>query len=1529
MEDRSYLKKGTVIRTEDGQAFRILRPASGGGTALTYYGEELLAENADSYGQPDRSRNRVQEPVSVYLKELYPKEGGYFRQENGTVKGEDSFSGQAELRILEREFLREQRVGNRILKEGVSGIYPVTKIVRDQATGNLYGVSYFCPPSMSLGAFTEEGCQLSLAGKIRTILELCHVVKGLHKRGGFCHRDISPGNVLLLGAFSGETETIGRVRFPGMAEICERNPQVGLIDFACAGKIGSLEDEEDMEDMALWVTDGFGAPERFDRGSCEAAADVYSVTACLWYFITGKAPFDGGSREIILPCLRRHRPVCLGGEFMLSGEKLQRKLPESVLLRLAQVLERGLEEKEYRYGSIEMLERKLSEVLALIEGEAVSEEELHTAAWEQYCRVRSEGRLGYSIDSVLLPGAGKQERKDREKQASRTLVQTMLQSADSFFVIGEGGGGKTSSMLALLDTLQARHTSVIPVYLELNRFPADGGGLFLERYLAGLFNGTPGALADPEDPAVPAFSRRLFRKPADGVPAYLAVLDGLNEMVFSDSRARGKFLETVTCYLSEAQNLRLILTGRKDEKRIRAKKLTRLYVEELPDETVKKALAHSGNRSPEESAFCRNRQAFWKVLHIPFFLSVYRSLSNRTEVGNAGELLKRYFFERVESISGAGDYGEQKLSEEKYRDKYYTDGLTMQAVRRFLLQTALPELGFFIEERGRFFLRKQEALLVLERTLQDAVKADRAGAGLRRFLGLGNDFSVLAECIRKEGLETCLEILTEQLGILVENSSDTLSFLHQHYRDYFAAEAAVNRLTAITLLPPESAADLFHRCFDRQLLEEPVLRFAGEILGISGETPVFDGICWERGINENPVMERLLRLLKRSSRFFQQLCSLRRDCEGKFGSWNFGEKNLFGMYMACCEGTGTGGRPDLSGLDLSDMDLSAAGIERAFFSRQFPGVSEIESRRRGLYADLTDTKLGFGERLLLPEDPMIGQVVCHPSEPVILLNRETPGGVWYLEEWNQEENTKRMYGMCSPFSGFGYSISGNYIWKEDLEESGELQVIERETGRFSSTVWKEETVLFAGPLLGERLGLVLLDDKNRLSAVSLPLQEAADGRFQAEWRTIGPGFMPETDVSDLRFEMADEIHVLAGNQREIWCLDGDGCRRIFALDEEEREQGSFLFAPARDGNEVYVFLRGKEGTGRCICLSLETGEKTEERFLSDGDGGGLLYVPEWLDRRAEESFLPDKETGWSGSMEAAGRQVLIAYDSGEKGTLALWSFDKKTVRQSYQWLDEAEEKIKKISLGETVAAVYKQNCDDGPLGSEYSLRVISTLDSEVYAEWGRSRKTDRFMGKSARTSFFAAGLSRAGGQKWLTVMDPVLHMAVFMEMTGSRSFRLGGVCFPEPCPEPVMAVYTDWESRLLYTFDGTCVQAFSADTGKEDGEKRQLFADARSEKHSLYQKRMAALFRHQTEILKAAFTEDGEKIRMQIFYPGRREDDGQAEEIWEWELESGSFRRTQEEKLEMGVWDVPGAYFSADMVYQSLGWKGFTADCSE
>lgn len=47
-----------------------------------------------------------------------------------------------------------------------------------------------------------------------------------------------------------------------------------------------------------------------------------------------------------------------------------------------------------------------------------------------------------------------------------------------------------------------------------------------------------------------------------------------------------------------------------------------------------------------------------------------------------------------------------------------------------------------------------------------------------------------------------------------------------------------------------------------------------------------------------------------------------------------------------------------------------------------------------------------------------------------------------------------------------------------------------------------------------------------------------------------------------------------------------------------------------------------------------------------------------------------------------------------------------------------------------------------------------------------------------------------------------------------------------------MAIYTDWEDRLLYTFDGAFVRAYSVDTGQERKERQQFFGTARKEKTS-------------------------------------------------------------------------------------------------
>ena len=72
---RTYLGPGTKLCFENGTKIIIDEIVGSGGTAITYYGREILED---------------QESVRVLVKELYPDDPSFLRQSDGTIEGKDT-----------------------------------------------------------------------------------------------------------------------------------------------------------------------------------------------------------------------------------------------------------------------------------------------------------------------------------------------------------------------------------------------------------------------------------------------------------------------------------------------------------------------------------------------------------------------------------------------------------------------------------------------------------------------------------------------------------------------------------------------------------------------------------------------------------------------------------------------------------------------------------------------------------------------------------------------------------------------------------------------------------------------------------------------------------------------------------------------------------------------------------------------------------------------------------------------------------------------------------------------------------------------------------------------------------------------------------------------------------------------------------------------------------------------------------------------------------------------------------------------
>jgi serine/threonine-protein kinase len=374
---------------------------------------DLLLAEAALGGGPPPAASPAQGVPGRYEAPKYHAEGGMgvvYRAHDRELGREIAYkvikpSLSSDRRAVEK-FLHEARVTARLQHPGV---LPVFGLSTDAAGRPAYAMRF--AEGTDLFTVVESfhathsavpSSRSAWQGILNHFVRVCQTVAYAHAQG-IIHRDLAPGNVLLVG--DGETLVIDW----GLASESPRTPEEDTFAQAAPTRAGTAP---------------FTAPEVWDAEQpFGPLSDIYSLGALLYLILTGRAPYSGTTTAAVVAQLREGPPP--GVERMCPG------VPRPLTRICSKAMSR---QPSIRYASAQELGREIESWLA---GERVAadREPWRETAWRWAGRHRA--LIGTSAALLLaiavgMPIAYVRERLWREEaEAASERAERARQTAEA------------------------------------------------------------------------------------------------------------------------------------------------------------------------------------------------------------------------------------------------------------------------------------------------------------------------------------------------------------------------------------------------------------------------------------------------------------------------------------------------------------------------------------------------------------------------------------------------------------------------------------------------------------------------------------------------------------------------------------------------------------------------------------------------------------------------------------------------------------------------------------------------------------------------------------------------------------------------------------------------------------------------------------------------------------------------------------------------------------------------------------------
>ncbi|NIM11095.1 MAG: NACHT domain-containing protein, partial [Candidatus Aminicenantes bacterium] len=494
--------------------------------------------------------------------------------------------------------------------------------------------------------------------------------------------------------------------------------------------------------------------------------------------------------------------------------------------------------------------------------------------------------------------SGDDEGYDKDETVITLLPHSWKQSRKHAVIVGDGGMGKTVSLVrlweSLLDRIANEKDEPVPVFIALNEFnqvKEENRQGFILNYIRENYCDSSTSIEEIWEAMKQSVPEDAFK------PRIALMLDGFNEITVE----KKELLLEIKRIMEQCPGTRIVLTSRFDMRGqyqwgnwslVRLMKLEKIQVESYLQE---KNLGIPG------------QARFLELIGNPMMLTLYAATCEvQIKSRESGHCC---FKDRVESVgellwnvmeAQVGNLGE-RLGEDREKVYYY----------KFLLKFFLPALGFEMEKAGLFDFTNAQIKghidFICKRFSQDD------------FFNAYGEFDEYVENLplgegahdveRRKRAAKLKRIFCEELHMLVKEG-ESFRFLHQDFRDFFAAMHLLNEIEmgmADGGRIPEVMKD---RC-----LSYFVRRMMGEIEEEHYAKPyVVEGEGWKSDIDKGNKLHGLVDC-----------------CRGKFGEEvGYAVWNVVSTWQEV--------RGELSGAYLSRLDLSRVVLNGVRCSRLYGGI---------------------------------------------------------------------------------------------------------------------------------------------------------------------------------------------------------------------------------------------------------------------------------------------------------------------------------------------------------------------------------------------------------------------------------------------------------------------------------------------------------------------------------------------------------------------------------------------------------------